>query len=71
MGYPDLRYINLDAPENREVVRGIASSLWARDIRAAVLDEARRAVVFDKVKYAYDEGALPFLYFWVPARFFF
>lgn len=59
--YPDLRYINLDAPENREVVRGIASSLWARDIGAAVLDEAQKEpVVFDKVKYAYDEGALPF-----------
>lgn len=59
--YPDLRYINLDAPENREVIRDIASSLWARDIGVAVLDEAQKEpVVFDKVKYAYDEGALPF-----------
>lgn len=59
--YPELRYINLDAPENREVVRSVASSLWARDIGPAVLDEAQKEpVIFDKVKFAYDDGALPF-----------
>jgi len=59
--YGDMRYINMDAPENRETVRGIASPLWARDIGPAVLDEAQKEpVVFEKVKYAYDDGALPF-----------
>jgi len=59
--YGDLRYINLDAPENRETVRSAASPLWARDIGPAVLDEAQKEpVVFDKVKYAYDDGALSF-----------
>jgi len=59
--YADMRYINLDAPENRETVRGVASPLWARDIGPAVLYEAQKEpVVFDKVKYAYDGGALPF-----------
>lgn len=59
--YSDLRYINLDAPENRDVVRRVASSLWARDIGPAVLDEAQKApIIFDKVKFAYDDGALPF-----------
>jgi tRNA uridine 5-carbamoylmethylation protein Kti12 len=27
--YPDLHYVNLDAPENREAVRSIASASWA------------------------------------------
>jgi len=59
--YADLRYVNLDAPENREAVRTIASAFWARDIGPAVLDEAQKEpVVFDKVKYAYDDGALSF-----------
>jgi len=59
--YPDIRYINLDAPENREAVRSVPSALWSRDIGAAVLDEAQKEpVVFEKVKYAYDEGSLAF-----------
>ncbi len=59
--YASIRYINLDAPENREALRSVASSLWARDIGVAVLDEAQKEpVIFDKVKYAYDDGALSF-----------
>jgi hypothetical protein len=59
--YADLRYINLDAPENREAVRSAASPFWMRDIGPAVLDEAQKEpAVFDKVKYAYDDGALSF-----------
>ena len=59
--YPDLRYINLDAPENREAIRQVSSSLWAKDIGRAVLDEAQKEpVIFDKIKYAFDEGALTF-----------
>ncbi|MCU0577080.1 MAG: ATP-binding protein [Desulfobacterota bacterium] len=59
--YPDLRYVNLDAPENRDALRSVASAAWARDVGAAVLDEAQKEpVVFEKVKYAYDEGALSF-----------
>ncbi len=59
--YSNLRYLNLDAPENREAVRGISSSLWARDIGAAVIDEAQKEpVVFEKVKFAFDDGALSF-----------
>jgi predicted AAA+ superfamily ATPase len=59
--YPDLHYVNLDAPENREAVRSIASASWARDMGAAILDEAQKEpIVFEKVKYAYDDGALAF-----------
>jgi len=59
--YSDIRYLNLDAPENREAARTVASTLWARDIGPAVLDEAQKEpIVFDKVKFAYDDGALSF-----------
>jgi hypothetical protein len=59
--YRNLRYINLDAPENRESVRNISSAAWSRDIGMAIVDEAQKEpVVFEKVKYAYDDGALPF-----------
>lgn len=59
--YPDLKYINLDAPENRELLRGIASANWYRDVGNAVIDEAQKEpIVFDKIKYAYDEGSISF-----------
>lgn len=59
--YLGLHYVNLDAPENREAVRSIASASWARDVGAAILDEAQKEpAVFEKVKYAYDDGALSF-----------
>ena len=59
--YPQLRYVNLDAPENREAVRNIRSTDWAGDIGPALLDEAQKEpVVFDKVKFAYDAGELSF-----------
>ena len=59
--YPGLHYVNLDAPENREAVRSITSVSWARDVGAAILDEAQKEpAVFEKVKYAYDDGALSF-----------
>lgn len=59
--YPDLRYVNLDAIEERETVRGLRTALWGKTIGPAVIDEAQKEPgVFDKVKYAYDEGSLRF-----------
>lgn len=59
--YPELKYINLDSPEDRELVRTISSSSWALNIGNAVIDEAQKEpVVFEKIKYAYDEGAINF-----------
>jgi predicted AAA+ superfamily ATPase len=59
--YPDLRYINLDAPENRELVRSIPSPLWSKDAGHAIIDEAQKEpIVFDKIKYAYDAGDISF-----------
>ena len=39
----------------------ILSSSWGKDVGAAVIDEAQKEpVVFEKIKYAYDEGSLLF-----------
>jgi len=59
--YPELRYINLDAPENREMLRKIATPSWAMAVGNAVIDEAQKEpAVFEKVKYAYDERGISF-----------
>ncbi len=59
--YPDLNYINLDAPENRETLTRIHTASWAASVGEAVLDEAQKLpVVFEKVKYAFDEGDISF-----------
>lgn len=59
--YPDLRYVNLDAPENREVVRDLPTPAWSATIGNAVIDEAQKEpLVFDKVKYAFDDEGISF-----------
>ncbi len=59
--YPALRYINLDAPENREMIRKITTMSWATTIGNAVIDEAQKEPsVFEKIKYSYDEESIHF-----------
>jgi len=59
--YPELRYINLDAPENREMLRKISTPSWAVTIGSAVIDEAQKEPsVFEKIKYAFDEKGITF-----------
>ena len=59
--YSELKYINLDSPENREAIRNIHSASWGTSVGNAVLDEAQKApVAFEKVKYAFDEGSISF-----------
>lgn len=59
--YPNLAYINLDAPENRETLKELSSVRWAKSVGNAILDEAQKEpVVFEKVKYAFDEGDIYF-----------
>ncbi len=59
--YPNLRYINLDAPENRDTLRLLSTSAWAKTVGPAVLDEAQKEpLVFEKVKYAFDSHDLSF-----------
>ena len=59
--YPNLRYVNLDAIEEREAVRSLHTAAWGRTVGPALIDEAQKEPgVFDKVKYAYDENAVRF-----------
>ena len=59
--YPNLSYINLDSPENRESLRTVSSSSWAKSVGNAIIDEAQKEpVVFEKVKYSYDEKGISF-----------
>jgi uncharacterized protein len=59
--FPDMRYVNLDALEYRDMVREVSTFNWGRDVGAAIVDEAQKEPsVFDKVKFAYDEGHLDF-----------
>ena len=59
--YPGLKYINLDAPENRDYIKTVPSMFWGRDVGNAIIDEAQKEPsIFEKIKYAYDEKALNF-----------
>lgn len=56
-----MRYVNLDAMENRDMIKAVSTFHWDRDIGPAILDEAQKEPsVFEKVKYAYDEGGIDF-----------
>jgi predicted AAA+ superfamily ATPase len=57
--WPELRYINLDAFEQREAVRNVRTAEWSAAVGPAILDEAQKEPsVFDKVKFAYDAGQI-------------
>ncbi|RJR26020.1 MAG: ATP-binding protein [Desulfobacteraceae bacterium] len=59
--YGKLRYLNLDAPENRQALRELSTFAWANTVGEAVIDEAQKEpAVFDKVKFAFDEGRISF-----------
>ena len=59
--FPDLRYINFDAVEAREAVRGTRTAAWARTVGRAILDEAQKEPsIFEKVKYAFDAREIDF-----------
>ena len=59
--YSALRYVNLDAIENREALRSVPTAGWARQVGPAVLDEVQKEpALFEKLKFAFDDGALDF-----------
>lgn len=59
--YPDIHYINLDAIEDREALRNVHTAAWARTVGNAVIDEAQKEPsVFEKIKWAFDEGEVEF-----------
>lgn len=59
--YPDLRYISLDEIEARLQVKEMPTRAWAASVGHAILDEAQKEpAIFDKIKFAYDSGAIDF-----------
>lgn len=59
--YQGIRYVNLDAPEEREIISNVRTSEWHKVVGSVVLDEAQKAPdAFEKVKYAYDAGDVSF-----------
>ena len=59
--YPDVRYLNLDSAEERAALAALPARLWAAQVGPAVFDEAQKEPgLFDKLKYAYDAGAVDF-----------
>jgi len=59
--YSTLRYINLDAIENREKLEHVTTNAWVKDVGPAIIDEAQKQpLVFEKIKYNFDEGNLAF-----------
>lgn len=57
----DLRYLNFDSSGERDRVATVPTEAWAETVGPAILDEAQKApAVFEKVKWAYDEGRLDF-----------
>lgn len=59
--YPTLPYLNLDALEYRQKIEEISATQWAKDLGVAIIDEAQKSPrLFEKVKYAYDNGSINF-----------
>lgn len=57
--YPDLGYFSLDSVENREFLAQQKSSSWKDAPGSAIIDEIQKQPeLMDKVKYAWDEGAI-------------
>jgi uncharacterized protein len=59
--WPTLRYVNLDAPDDRAALRALRTAAWPQAVGDAILDEAQKEPsVFEKVKHAFDAGAIRF-----------
>jgi hypothetical protein len=59
--YSGLRYLSLDELEVRLQLREIPTRAWAATVGPAILDEAQKEPsLFEKVKFAFDDQALPF-----------
>jgi hypothetical protein len=59
--YGDLLYLNLDSPGERDRLAGVPAEGWAKTVGPAVLDEVQKTPdALEKIKWAYDAGALDF-----------
>ena len=55
--YSHLPYFNLDAIELRDQLSNISTFSWSKDVGQVVIGEIQKeASLFEKIKYAYDEG---------------
>lgn len=56
-----LRYLNFDSAGERERAGAVPAEGWGRAVGPAILDEVQKVpAVFEKVKWAYDEGQIGF-----------
>ena len=59
--YNTLPYYNLDAIEFRDQLISISTFRWTQEIGVAIIDEIQKEPeLFNKIKYAFDEGSLMF-----------
>lgn len=59
--YPKLRYISLDEVEARLQLQALPMRAWAATVGHAILDEAQKEpAIFEKIKFAYDNGDIDF-----------
>ena len=59
--FRELRYVNLDIVEEREALDELRTRAWGSVVGPSVLDEAQKLPsVFDKVKWAFNEGEIDF-----------
>ena len=57
----DLQYFNLDSPGERGRLSSVPAEGWGKTVGSAILDEVQKTPeVFDKIKWAYDNGDLDF-----------
>lgn len=62
--YEKLPYYNLDAIEYRDQLSSISTFNWSKEVGISVIDEIQKEpALFDKIKYAFDEGTLSFSVF--------
>ncbi len=59
--YPHLPYYNLDEIEMRQTLRVLPTRAWGTTLGNAIVDEAQKEPsVFEKMKFAFDAGAVDF-----------
>lgn len=59
--YPHLPYHNLDEIEARQALRALPTRAWGPTLGNAIVDEAQKEPgVFEKLKFAFDSGAVDF-----------
>src|SRR5947207_832509 len=57
--FPDLRYVTMDDPRERDRVGSLSAAEWPRAVGDAIIDEAHKEPrLFDTLKAAFDAGTV-------------